>query len=107
VVDETLPLDVRWRGAGIVVVTARGEIDLVTAPALAQRLEQHLPSSGELVLDLSEVAFFGAAGLQALVHVQREATRHGIIFRLVTGPQVHRLLGLVELDRTLLVHDAR
>ena len=106
--DETaLRLDV-WRPRpGTAIVVVRGEVDLLTATELALRLEEQLPATSTLVVDLSEVDFFGAAGLEVLVHIQSEAERRGLALRLVVGPHLRRLLSLVDLDRTLPVHDAR
>ena len=102
-----LRLDVRRPRPGRVIVAVHGEVDMLTAPDLALGLEQHLDGTGTLVVDLSEVVFFGAAGLEVLLHIQTEARRRGMALQLVTGPHLQRLLHLVDLDRALPLHDAR
>ena len=106
--DETLlHLDVKRPRAGTVVVAVHGEVDMLTAPELAAGLEQQLDRASALVVDLSEVEFFGAAGLEVLVQVQSETRQRGLSLRLVVGPHLRRLLALVDLEGELCVHDAR
>lgn len=68
------------------VVTLHGELDLLTAPPLRDRLD--MLSSGpcpDLVLDLRPVSFIDCAGLGVLCRVRnRVRARHGRL-RLVTG----------------------
>ena len=68
-----LTLRVR-RDGGRAVIEARGEVDLGTAGLLAQcgalALEQQ---PGPLVLDLSGLTFFSAAGLRTLMELQNAA----------------------------------
>lgn len=105
--ESLLRLDVRLPRPGTVVVAARGEVDLLTAPDLARGLEQHLQDASTLVVDLSEMEFFGAAGIEVLLQVQTEARRRGIVLRLVIGPHLRRVFTLADLDCALSVHDAR
>ena len=57
------------------VVRVFGEVDLATAPALAEVLAQ--VASGSVIADLTDVTFMDAAGLNALVAAQRYLERHG------------------------------
>ncbi|MPZ65511.1 MAG: STAS domain-containing protein [Pseudonocardiaceae bacterium] len=53
--------------AGIAVCTAAGEVDMSTAPLLGQQLQQAISSQPRrLVVNLSAVTFFSAAGVGAL-----------------------------------------
>lgn len=53
--------------AGIAVCTAAGEVDLSTAPLLGQHLHEAISSQPQrLVVNLSAVTFFSAAGVGAL-----------------------------------------
>ncbi len=61
-------------------VTARvvGELDLVTAPALEQRLAQlHEEGARALTLDLAELSFIDSSGLSALVSTLKLYRSHG------------------------------
>jgi anti-anti-sigma factor len=105
IIDAVLRLCVREE-PGAVVTQVHGEVDLLTAPRLAAELVEQVDGRSPVVVaDLSEVDFFGAAGLEALSQAQRSAERSGVSLRLVAGPQVRRLLTLVRLDRPLPVHD--
>lgn len=68
------------------VVTLHGDLDLLTAPALRERLD--MLTAGpcpDLVLDLRPVSFIDCAGLGVLCRVRnRVRARHGRL-RLVTG----------------------
>jgi anti-sigma B factor antagonist len=55
------------------LVSVAGEIDMATAPALAETLVQF--PNGSVTVDLSEVTFIDASGLRALVAAQRHIGR--------------------------------
>jgi anti-sigma B factor antagonist len=60
--------------SGVVVITVRGEVDLLTGPLLLDALLAHLHGPDRrLIVDLTAVRFFGAAGLTVLATV-RQAT---------------------------------
>lgn len=87
------------------VLTVRGEVDMVTAPALAQEVGAALREAPALlVVDLTAVRFLSSAGLAVLVDAQARATS-GTVFRVVANsPGTLRVLELTGLDRTLAVH---
>lgn len=78
---------------GTTVVTVRGEIDLLTAPGLAARLD--VLTAGpcpDLVLDLSQVSFMDCTGLGVLCRARnRVMARHGRL-RLATDSTLFRLI---------------
>ncbi|GGO71837.1 STAS domain-containing protein [Nonomuraea cavernae] len=83
------------------LVHLSGDIDIFTTARLRKRLITALDHSTDLlVLDLSQVTFFGAGGLGVLVGVQGRARTRGITLSL-TGvpPRVARLLRITGLDR--------
>ncbi len=56
----------------------RGEIDVATAPGLGAELLAHAVSTtGDLVLDCSEMTFLDSSGLRALVFVVRRLRQEG------------------------------
>ncbi|HKS48965.1 MAG TPA: STAS domain-containing protein [Amycolatopsis sp.] len=64
---------------GAVVVAVRGEVDLFTSPLLRDGLLAHLRHTGpQLIIDLSDVGFFGAAGITVLVTVGEAAMAAGV-----------------------------
>jgi anti-sigma B factor antagonist len=73
------------------VVTVDGEVDLTTAPELAEVLGEDV--SPVLVVDLTRVTFLSAAGLHVLVEAAVRAQEHGRRLGLVTdGKMTLRVL---------------
>jgi anti-anti-sigma factor len=90
-----------WIGR-TVVVTVCGDLDMLTAPALAEAIAaaaQHQPSA--LIVDLSAVEFLASAGMNELVTAQDELTpavRFGVV---ADGPATSRPLRIVGVDQIL------
>jgi len=59
-----------------------GDLDLDTAPLAEATLIQALDDAPRVCLDLSDVRFFGAAGLRVIVGARRHAESLGRDFRL-------------------------
>jgi anti-sigma B factor antagonist len=76
------------------VLTVRGEIDTLTAPAFTAAIEELLTASGEvLVMDLTEVRFLASSGLAVLISAAHRADDRGIRLRLIiTSRAVRRPL---------------
>ncbi|MEU4788921.1 STAS domain-containing protein [Micromonospora tulbaghiae] len=83
-------------GADVTRISVAGEVDLSNAHLLTELVETAVAASAPLVvIDLSEVRFFGAYGISALMLAQRVLARHGR--RLVLhrpSPAVRRVLGV-------------
>ncbi|MDA8296175.1 MAG: STAS domain-containing protein [Actinomycetota bacterium] len=97
--DELFQVKVREQ-AGASVVSAEGEVDVSTAPALRQRLYE-LPDSAKVVVDLSEVTFLDSTGLGVLVAALkrvRESDAGGDLRLVVTRPQVSKVLEVTGLS---------
>ncbi|WP_431921301.1 STAS domain-containing protein [Amycolatopsis tucumanensis] len=93
--ERLLDLAVEYR-SGAAVVRATGEIDLSTAPRLAETLAEQ---PGTVVLDLTRVAFLSAAGVQAMLDVRAR----GRELRLVAPPgcRANRVLDLAGVTSVL------
>ncbi|WET82395.1 STAS domain-containing protein [Amycolatopsis sp. QT-25] len=84
---------------GTAVVQANGEVDLGTAPRLWEMLSQRLHGSGtKLILDLSELEFFGVPGVRVLERAQLLAQETGTLLFVFPGEcrSARRLLDLRE-----------
>jgi len=83
-----------------VVLAVCGEVDSCTSQLLRDRLLEHLrPTCRQLVVDLTEVSFFGAAGLTVLLAVREAAETAGIRMCLVARTHVVlRPLAITGLD---------
>jgi anti-anti-sigma factor len=89
-----------------VVCAVSGEVDLWTAPELRDRLFAQLhPAGPDLVVDLGEVSFLGAAGLGVLVEVQVAADAFGVGFCVVASTRPVLLpLAVTGLDLAFAVY---
>lgn len=73
-----LAVDIRTDGAHPLEVRLRGEIDIVTIPALDKALSAVLDGhSGNVVVDLTDVDFIGVAGLETLCSQARRLRQRG------------------------------
>ena len=65
------------------VLVIRGEVDLATYDEVSRLLHEHLEvADGDLRIDLSEVTFFSAAGVRALLEAADVARRRGVVLRI-------------------------
>jgi anti-sigma B factor antagonist len=92
-----LSLDVNSDQAGQVIITVAGEIDMVTAPQLAECILERAQTN--VVVDLSNVTFLDSAGITALVHGYRALRENGYTLR-TTGERdmILRVLEISGLD---------
>jgi anti-sigma B factor antagonist len=88
---------------GSVIVTPHGDLDIVSAPAVRERLLSLLrPDASRLVIDMSAVRYADASGLAVLVSTQRRAVLLGGTLRLAAlQPEVARVLTAAGLGRDL------
>jgi anti-sigma B factor antagonist len=105
---QQLTVTVAAPGNGVAVLHATGEIDLLTATALGERIrEQLVPDNRVLVLDLSQVAFLGSAGLAEIVSASQAGSDNNIELVLVaTGRAVLRPLEATGLLTMLTVYES-
>ena len=89
--------------SGVVVVSPRGRLDLMTAPLLREQLQAQIQSGHiQLVVDLSAVEVIDSAGLSALIYGLKATRQAGGSLR-ITRPskQVRAILKLTNLSRLL------
>ena len=93
--DPRLALHTHSPADGVVVVAAKGEIDLANRDALAAALTPTTadPAVRLLVCDLSAVTFLACSGLSVLLDAKAELSARGAALRVVTAdPTVLRML---------------
>lgn len=86
------------------VMAVDGEVDMRTAPVLAEEVGRHFRTDGRrpLVFDLTGVDFFGSAGLAVLAEAQAKATQLGSSVWVVASTRtVSRPLEITGLDSLL------
>jgi anti-sigma B factor antagonist len=86
------------------VVTLRGELDLSTAPALADALRE---ANSEIVVDLAALEFIDASGLHVFAGAEVRAERHGDRLVVINAsPLAQRMFRVTGLDHLLSGSDA-
>ena len=95
--------------AGPTVVEAGGEIDLNSAPALRECLNQTIDAgSRRLVVDLRQASFIDSVGLGVLIGARRRLLAHaghdGSLQLVCAEGLVLRVLRLTGLDSVFAVH---
>jgi anti-anti-sigma factor len=90
------------------VVSASGEIDLSTVPALETALlEAQSAALATLIVDLDRVTFLDSSGISALVAAHKRANAAGTGLRIISSARaVRRPLELVGLDAVLKLFDS-
>lgn len=90
---------------GWLVVRARGQLDVATAPAFDEVLESAAHQGADrLAVDLDGVEFVDSLGLGVLLAAVKRARAHGTRFAVVCGRgDVRRLLEQTRLDRIVTV----
>ncbi|MBK1788418.1 STAS domain-containing protein [Prauserella cavernicola] len=101
--DDGPNLDIRVepRPAGLVVAHVAGDVDIIAIPPLRHCVDEQLGSASAFVLDLTDVGFFGAAGLSLLVGLSAQAGERELPWALTGGRPVLRPLEVTGLDRSL------
>ena len=81
---------------GVRAIMVAGELDMVTAPTLQERVHQELAGGVHtLILHLDELTFLGSAGILVLVQAQKAAKRAHVPLRLVCN--VHQVLRTLKI----------
>ncbi len=90
-----------------VVLALGGELDVVSAPALEQHLEEVLAEPhARVMLDLNALSFVDSAGVSVLIKAKQRAESEGrtLVLRRPTE-QVERVFALVGLANWLVIED--
>ena len=103
-VPDDFGVDISADG-GDVVVTVRGELDVLTAPFLWEQIEPTLAGlTGKLVLDFAQLSFIDSMGLGVIVRVQSrlrgESPERQIVVRNL-NPHARKVFEITGLDRVL------
>ncbi|MGV0741568.1 STAS domain-containing protein [Mycolicibacterium sp. XJ870] len=83
------------------IVSVHGELDASNAPEFTDYTLEHAKPSGKLVLDLSTVAFFGAACFATLHTLNIRCAGEHIDWVLVPSKAVLRVLRICDPDSAL------
>ncbi len=96
-----------YEQAGVPVVLAQGDVDLLTTPSLRQALEASCSTRtepGTVAVDMREVPFIDSAGLALLVEIRKRfMDRCRLALIIERGSQPERVLRLGRFDTFLQV----
>lgn len=104
--------ELKAHGAGdgvddVLVVRVTGEVDVQTVPHIQQALDETFAqvTGGRVVIDLTDVAFFGSPGLAVLANAAAQADKQSVQLRIVVGvnPLVRRSIEVTGLDQVLVL----
>ena len=79
-----------------VLVAAIGDVDATNHHELGRFVQRHTRVSKQLVLDLTDVDFFGSQGFTALYYISVQCARHDVDWMIVGGRAVLRLLRICD-----------
>lgn len=86
-----------------VIARVTGEVDMVSASALADRLVAAYDNGilgSHAVVDLTGVTFFGSSGVRALVLLNDRCSRE-VEFRVVPTPMIRQVLSISGADQVV------
>ncbi len=93
---------------GAVVIAVSGDVDMVTAPRLAEAIDAAIATRpAALIVDLSNVQFLASAGMTVLVTAQDQVvppTRFAVV---ADGPATSRPIKLMGIDSTFALYRTR
>lgn len=88
-------------GPSFVVITAHGELDASNANQLADYVQRCAAHAKSLIVNLSDLEFFGTAGFSALHTINVRCAGAGVRWAVVPSKAVSRLLRICDPDHAL------
>ena len=92
------------RTQGRYVISLDGDLDMATAPVLAEAVNRLMAGTtvGQLMVDLAEVRFLDSSGVRALLQARKAAEEHGVTFMVSRpGEFVAEVLRMAAVDHLL------
>jgi anti-anti-sigma factor len=84
------------RVSSCTVIAVRGEVDAANARELSAFATDNLEGCCQLLVDLSELTFFGTEGLSALHKINAACLQRGIPWLIVAKAHVSRMLRICD-----------
>jgi anti-anti-sigma factor len=99
---ELLAIEIERPGDGLTVVALAGELDLSTIPRLEGQLLSEAKGQGNVVVDLTRLAFIDSSGIGLLIKAHR-ARENGAVLHTVVAPgsQVERVFAIAGIESAL------
>lgn len=105
--EQDIEIDVERRG-GSTIVSARGEVDVATAPALREGLDEAVAAdAGAVVVDLTGVTFIDSTGLGVLIGARKRCLDADLELRVVvTEPRILKVFEITGLTELFAIHES-
>jgi anti-anti-sigma factor len=104
-IRDVCSLTSTWVGR-VVVVAAKGTVDVLTAPRLTEAVDAALAQDpAGLIVDLTEVDFLASAGMSVLIEAHQKtsgSTHFGVV---ATGPVTSRPMRLVGIHEVVRLYE--
>lgn len=98
-IDRTVFEVSEYQADGAVVVAVSGEVDMLSAPQLAEAIRNAMAAKPPaLIVDLSKVEFLASAGMTVLVSAHAEAVPSTQFAVVADGPATSRPIKLTGID---------
>ncbi|WP_245672948.1 STAS domain-containing protein [Aldersonia kunmingensis] len=102
--SNEVEIAVTWHD-NVVVLGVSGTLDMVTAPLLADAIQDSLENRPvAVIVDLTGVEFLASTGMTVLIATHEQIGRFAHFAVVADGPAVGRPLRLVGLDKLLTIH---
>ena len=96
-----LSLSTEWLNATVVRITASGDVDAANARQLTEYVFHRAANSRRFILDLQHIEFFGTAGYTALKKIESRCSLAEVVWTVVAGRAVSRVLKVCDPSHTL------
>ncbi|WP_033825600.1 STAS domain-containing protein [Kitasatospora sp. MBT63] len=104
---SALRIDIAATRGHTTALTAAGELDLMTAPALYRRVQESFGGRGAVLLELSGLTFCDSSGLNSLIRLRRRAQEtDGRLVLVAPSPQMARLLTVTGVGEIFEIQDS-
>ena len=95
---STYDLEIDDAGAGVVVASLAGELDLTNAPQLEEGLTAAAENASRLVIDINRVVFIDSAALHVLFKLAATRERDGLVLLMEPNAAISRTLDIVGME---------
>ncbi|MGA9871337.1 MAG: STAS domain-containing protein [Rhodococcus sp. (in: high G+C Gram-positive bacteria)] len=94
---------------GVVVLSVKGELDMVSTPYLTEAIDVVLAeaSPSAVIVDLTDVPFLASIGMTVLVETHRRVSEFSDFAVVAAGPTTARPLTLMGLNETFSMYTDR
>jgi anti-anti-sigma factor len=102
--EATVRVLLEERTQGRYVISLDGDLDIATAPVLAETVNRLMAGTtvGQLLVDLAEVRFLDSSGVRALLQARKAAEERGVTFMVSRpGEFVTEVLRMAAVDHLL------